>query len=527
MSKTGTLMVRIDKTLEGQLINNAVPVRMRRAAGKPLVGFRSIADMAFRRLNGCVDRDCSGGIRIRMQSVQSFGGAAKALLALFALGAWSSAFSAAPPVTAFLHVNVVPMDREQQLRDQTVIVVGHTIRKIGRDVPVPADACIIDARGKYLSPGLADMHTHSESREDMKVYLANGVTTILNLGGQSSDFVDQRVPLLNRGERPGPHVFLALRIDGTPEYGQLVVKTPQEARAAVRLAKTNGYRFIKVYNNLSADAFGAVVDEAGSQGVGIVGHYVRSISLSRQLQSGHVLVAHLEELMYGLFTPPDDDPLAPPPDTIISKAVETLKTNHAFVVADLATFETIAAQWGRPSVLKSYLARPEAKFVPFEWRLDWLREDYVKKRGSLDRRAAFEARLAKRLSDAGIELLAGTDAPTIPGMFPGYSVHDDLDRLFEAGFTRFQALSTATRSPGEYIAATLHEEPRFGQVKLGYRADLVLTEKNPLNDLGTLRHPDGVMADGNWYSAAELSSMMDQVARDYANAAAFGSTDER
>ncbi len=368
------------------------------------------------------------------------------------------------------------------------------------------------------------MHTHSESREDMKVYLANGVTTVLNLGGESSDFVDQRVPLLNRGERPGPHVYLALRIDGTPEYGQLVVKTPEEARSAVRLAKTNGYEFIKVYNSLSAKAFAAVVGEARSLGLGIAGHYVRAIPLSRQLKPGHVLIAHLEELMYGLFTPPDDDPLAPPPDTVIPKAVEMLKANHSFVIADLATFETIAAQWGRPSVLESYLARPEAKFVPFEWRLDWLREGYIKKSGSLDRRAAFEARLAKRLSDHGIELLAGTDAPTIPGIFPGYSLHDDLDRLVEAGFTRYQSLSTATRTPGEYIATTLHEEPRFGEVKPGYRADLVLTDDSPLDNLDTLRHPGGVMADGNWYSAADLSSMMDQVVRDYANAAAFGST---
>jgi hypothetical protein len=476
-------------------------------------GSDPLQTLAFGRLNGRVDGHRRGGIRMPMRSVQS-------LLAVFALAACSPAFAA--PVTAFLHVNVVPMDREQVLLDQTVVVTGHTISKIGRDLPVPPGARVLDGRGEYLSPGLADMHTHSESREDMKVYLANGVTTVLNLGGASSDFVDQRVPLLNRAERPGPHVYLALRIDGTPEYGQLVVKTPEEARAAVQLAKANGYQFIKVYNNLSAEAFGAVVDEGRSGGLGIVGHYVRSIPLSRQLQSGHVLMAHLEELMYGLFTPPDEDPLAPPPETVISKAVDILKANHAFVVADLATFETIAAQWGRPSVLNSYLARPEAKFVPLGWRLDWLREDYIKKSGSLERRTAFEARLAKRLSDAGIGLLAGTDAPTIPGMVPGYSLHDAVERLFDAGLTRFQALSTATRIPGEYIATTLHEGQRFGEVKPGYRADLVLTKSSPLNDLGTLRYPEGVMANGKWYSAADLSLMMDQVADDYANAAAFG-----
>ena len=447
-------------------------------------------------------------------------------LAMAALAGSGLASAASSPVIAFVHVNVVSMDREQVLRDQTVLVADGLISGIGRDFPVPAGAHVIDASGEFLSPGLADMHTHSESREDMKVYLANGVTTVLNLGGARSDFVDQRVPLLNRGERPGPHVYLALRIDGTPKYGQLVAKTPDEARSVVQLAKTNGYRFIKVYNNLSAEAFATVADEARRDGLGIAGHYVRSVTLAQQLQFGHVLVAHLEELMYGLFNPPENDPLAAPSDSVIPEAVRILKANHGFVVADLGTFETIAAQWGRPDVARRYFAQPEATFVPYEWRLDWQRQDYVSKSGSLDRRASFEARLAKRLNDAGVPLLAGTDAPTIPGIYPGFSLHDDLDRLVAAGLTRFQALSTATRVPGEFIEATIHDQPKFGELKPGYRADLVLTDRNPLDDLSVLRHPEGVMAAGNWYSAHDLGAMLNQVAADYARAAAMGSANK-
>ena len=446
---------------------------------------------------------------------------AKSLLPLLSLVNSAPTIAAQTPI-AFVHVNVVPMDRERVLPDQTVVVEGSKITSIGRDVTFPAGAHVIDGRGKFLSPGLADMHTHSQSREDMKVYLANGVTTVLNLGGASSDFVDQLVPLLNRGERPGPHVYLALRIDGTPEYGQLVVKTPEEARAVVRLAKTNGYQFIKVYNNLSARSFAAVADESRRDGLGIAGHYVRSITLAQELQPRHVLIAHLEELMYGLFTPSDQDPLAPPPESAISKAVRLLKAHQGFVVADLGTFETIAAQWGHPDVAASYFARPEAKFVPFEWRLDWRREDYISKSGSLDRRASFEARIAKALSDSGIPLLAGTDAPTIPGIYPGFSLHDDLDRLVAAGLTRFQALSAATRAPGAFIQATTHDESKFGEIKAGYRADFVLSDANPLDDLVTLRKPEGVMAAGKWYSSADLSILMDQVAVDYSRAATMG-----
>lgn len=445
---------------------------------------------------------------------------ARALALFAALAVSSVCLAASPDVTAFVHVNVVPMDRERVLADQTVLVENGVISAVGRNVKIPSGARIIDGRGKFLSPGLADMHTHSESREDMKVYLANGVTTVLNLGGASSDFVDQRLPLLNRGERPGPHVYVALRVDGTPQYGQLVVTNADEAPSVVGLAKTNGYRFIKVYNKLSPEVFAALSDEALKQGLGLAGHWVRAIPIEQQLSPGNVLVAHLEELMYSLFTPPDDNPLAPPSDDVIPKAVAILKANHGFVIADLVTFDTIAEQWGRPDILNGYFTEPESRFVPFDWR----RGGYESKKGSLDQRAAFLGRLAKALADEGVPLVAGTDAPTIPGVVPGFSSHENLERLTAVGLTHYQALSTATRIPGEYITQSIGDTPQFGIVQRGYRADLILSAKNPLDDLATLRRPDGVMASGRWYSGADLKVLLDQVSADYAAAAKVAST---
>ena len=437
-------------------------------------------------------------------------------IALAASLAFSSlCFAADPQVTAFVHVNVVPMDRERVLADQTVLVDKGVITAVGRDVRVRKDARVIDGRGKFLSPGLADMHSHSDTREDMKVYLAKGVTTLLNLGGASSDFIDQLMPLLNRGERPGPHVYAALRIDGTPQYGQLIVKTPKEARWAVRLAKTNGYRFMKLYNNLSPAAFAATADEARKQGLGLAGHHLEAVPLGTEIGGGQFLVAHLEELIYALFKSPDDDPLAAPPESTIREAVALLQAKHAFVVADLFTFQSIAEQWGRPDVVARYFAEPEAKYVPYEWRLSWRRDDYVTRKGSLSPRAVFLARLAKALEDAGIPLVTGTDAPTIPGVVPGFSLHDELDRLVAAGFNPFQALSAATRTPGEFISRTIHDSPRFGEVASGYRADLILSDSNPLEDLQTLRTPAGVMSHGRWYDRDELHSLLDSVASDY------------
>jgi hypothetical protein len=440
---------------------------------------------------------------------------ARAVVLAASLAFSSLCFAAEPEVTAFVHVGVLPMDRDRVLADQTVVIDKGVITALGRNVRVPKGARVIDGSGKFLSPGLADMHSHSDTREDMKVYLANGVTTLLNLGGASSDFVDQLMPLLNRGERPGPHVYAALRIDGTPQYGQFVVKTPEEARWAVRLAKTNGYRFMKLYNNLSPAAFTAVADEARKQGLGLAGHRLEGVPLGTEIGGGQFLVAHLEDLIYALFKSPDDDPLAAPPDSAIREAVALLKAKHAFVVADLFTFQSIAEQWGRPNVVARYFAAPEAKYVPYEWRLSWRRDDYVTRKGSLDRRAVFLARLAKALQDAGVPLVTGTDAPTIPGVVPGFSLHDDLDRLVAAGLTRFQALSAATRTPGEFISRTIHDSPPFGQVAPGYRADLILSDANPLHDLRTLRTPAGVMSHGHWYDRAALHGLFDSVASDY------------
>jgi hypothetical protein len=189
--------------------------------------------------------------------------------------------------TAFLHVNVVPMDRERVLLDQTVIVEGERIAAMGRGLPVPPHAQVIDGgRTTYLSPGLADMHTHSETRSDLAAYLANGVTTVLHLGGARASFVDTLVPAVNQGAVPGPHVYSSFKVDGSPAYNGFVIKTPAEARAIVGLARTNGYDFIKVYVGLSPDAFSALAEEGRRLGMPLIGHGVYAVRLERQLVLG-------------------------------------------------------------------------------------------------------------------------------------------------------------------------------------------------------------------------------------------------
>jgi hypothetical protein len=422
--------------------------------------------------------------------------------------------AAAADITAFVAVTVVPMDSERVLRDQNVLVANGQIVALGHSLPVPKGARVV--RGGYLSPGLADMHTHSDSREDLKVYLANGVTSMLNMGGASSGFMDRIRPDVNDGRIPGPHVYAGFMLDGSPQYNNFFVTAPEDARAVVRLAKQNGYDFIKVYNNLSPECFQALIEEGKLQHVPVIGHGVSAVGLKRQLEAGQVMVAHTEEFLYTVFYDPAHIPEEGAPSlTQIPGVIDFVARQKAFVTADLNTYATIARQWGKAGAGAAFLKMPEARYLGPRERIIWARESYATRPGSIDAKLAFLKRFTLALSDAGVPLIAGTDAPSIAGLVPGFSLHHDLSSLEEAGLSRYQVLASATRTAGEFIRRSLPDAEPFGTVTAGSRADLILSAGNPLEDLSTLRKPLGVMAKGKWYSATELQELLDSVATLY------------
>lgn len=435
--------------------------------------------------------------------------AALLFAALAPVAAWAQS-------TAFVHVNVVPMDSERVLRDQTVLVRDGRIEAVGATLQAPAGYQVIDGRGTaWLSPGLADMHTHSETRNDLALYLANGVTTLLNMGGARANLVDSIVSAVARGSLPGPHVYASLMVDGTPDYNGLQVKTPAQARAVVDLAAANGYDFIKVYVGLAPDVFSALAEAGRAQSLPLVGHGVTAVRLERQLAQGQVLVAHLEEFFYTYFTPAGAQETDVPPDEArIPEAVALVKRYGAAVIADVVTYQALAGQMGHPERLRAILAEPQTAYVAPADVQAWRRSGYGAKSARLEAKLAFLRKLAKALADVGVELLSGTDAPTIPGVAPGYSLHDNLVELERSQLSRYQALVTATRAPGAFIART-KGGAAFGQIVTGYRADLVLTEHNPLEGLATLRAPLGVMAEGRWRDRQSLAALMEGVRASY------------
>ncbi|HEY3646184.1 MAG TPA: amidohydrolase, partial [Gammaproteobacteria bacterium] len=275
--------------------------------------------------------------------------------------------------------------------------------------------------------------------------------------------------------------------------------------------------------NLTPECFQALVEEGRRLHVQVIGHGVTQVGLERQLALGQVMVAHAEEFLYTVFSRPADVPGRPdsaPSVDEIPRVVGFVLRDKAFVTADLNTYGTIARQWGKPAVYQAMFESPEYKYLSPRERVEWRKAGYMKRSGDLSAKLAFLGTFTRKLVEAGVPLITGTDAPTIPGLVPGFSLHDDLQVLEDAGLSRYQVLSAATRVPGEFIDQYVPGAAYFGTVTVGSRADLILSSGDPLADLSMLRKPLGVMAAGKWYAAADLQAMLDHVAAEYAASAA-------
>src|SRR5690606_36770508 len=176
--------------------------------------------------------------------------------------------------------------------------------------------------------------------------------------------------------------------------------------------------------------------------------------------------------------------------------------------------------WGRPEVVESFLRSPESRYLPPQMRVSWPRQGYSRRDGSLDARLQFLHRFTKAMDEAGVPLLSGTDAPSIPGLVTGFALHRNLAALVEAGLTPHAALATATRTPGEFLRRHRPELPLSGVVSGGARADLLLVATDPLRDLATLTSPLGVIADGRWYPRDDVEARKADIRAAYAAAAA-------
>jgi hypothetical protein len=394
-------------------------------------------------------------------------------------------------LVAFVGVHVISMASPQVTRDQTVIVRNGVVAIVGpaAQTSVPAGARRIDARGRYLMPGLADFHVHAVERNDLSLYLAWGVTTIAHMGGRCCDMLRWR-DSIRAGDMPGPEIYAGMFANGPQNLGgPMTAATVEAARNLVIDAERRRYDFVKVYNSLTEEQYEVVMREAKARGLPVIGHAVRSIGLERGFASGQIAVAHAEEYIYSELRGRRDS-------ASLAWAVDFTRGHDATVIPNLSAFDVITRQWGKPAVVDSFFAMPEARQLTEYWSGVWRSRDYVRRQGSIDA-LPFLKQLALAMQRGGVRILLGTDSPSIPGMFAGASIHEELRLLVEAGLTPYEALVAGTRAAGEFAQKHFKATPA-GVVAPGYRADLVLLAANPLDDVRNARTPLGVMARSYW-----------------------------
>ena len=434
------------------------------------------------------------------------------------------------PTLAIVGVSVVTMAEGQRLLpDQTVIVRQGRIAALGpRDqTAVPADADRVEAAGLYLMPALADMHAHLEHFDDpayLQLFLTYGVTFVRSMDGRPRILEWKRGAATRNLLSPLIHTAGPV-LDGNPpaRADNLALGDADEAWQAVNEQADAGYDFIKIYANLSPEVYRAIIAAAQARRLPVAGHIPRAVELEAVIDDGVASIEHLGDFA-GILRTRDAEPSEQARGLERRLAFDVDQTRMATLASDLGRGRTWIVPTAiqsdrviaRPDVVERWLADPtvaavDQGMVEFYWRASVLRAGErldeqgwsLVARGRPNRLAAIRA-----FHRAGVNLLVGTDTPQ-PFVVPGISVHEELTNFVEAGLSTEQALAAATREAARFVG----QEEVWGTVEPGKRADLLLLEADPLNDIAATRRIVGLVAQGRWMPAARLSEIRTAVER--------------
>lgn len=441
-----------------------------------------------------------------------------------------------PTTTAFVNVNVIPLDRPGLVAGQTVVVRGDRIVSMAPTAraQVPAGATRIDGTGKYLMPGLAEMHAHvvggnnpnheSLNRDIMFLYIANGITSIRAMLGAPN-----QIPLreqLRRAEILGPTMYVS-----APSLNGNSAPNPDSGAKLVRAHKAAGYDFLKIHPGLTRETYDAIARTAKEVGITWAGHVPAAVGLRHALASGQSGVDHLDGMLE-----------AATPDSVFVRLQggQPVAVNVASV--DAARFPAIANEikaagsWQVPTMLvwenlytqaetgEQMAARSEMKYAARQQVANYVTGKNNQITGQRNqgvtpeiaaRYLALRRQALKALADAGAPLLMGTDSPQM-FMVPGFSLHRELGIIVAAGLTPQQIYESGAKNVARYVAEVLKQDGRFGMVAVGNRADLVLLDANPLESVENLTKRAGVMVKGRWVSSAEIEKGLADLAAKYA-----------
>lgn len=448
----------------------------------------------------------------------------------------TAASSKDPGLYAIEGVNVIPMTSETVLLDRTVVVKDGRVFNICTRKPgcTPKDAEVILAEGKFLIPGLADMHTHIDTEDDFKdipdpkakedrvidqflrQYLTFGVTTIREAAGKR-DILKVREEI-KAGKRAGPRLFTSyLQMDGDPKLhsGSTAFTSASAAADFVRETRAAGYDMVKVYSTLKPEIFSAIMTTAKDVGIPVMGHVPVQVDVEDAIKAGMRSLEHFSgydvacakgEKQIGLDLSEVYQGWAYcTPEKIKTLAEMTARYKNVWVVPTLLVVEHVKTDYHRyaddETVANAFTPAPYRLFYDYYYGI-FPAIARAGLSGTRDTRLA----LVREFHKAGVPLLVGTDTRDA-----GYNVQQELSLFVEAGLKPYDALYAATAEPARYFEA----EGKFGTIVAGASADLVLLAANPLEDITNVRKISGVMVRGEWWSKKRLEDERQALSQAY------------
>jgi imidazolonepropionase-like amidohydrolase len=438
----------------------------------------------------------------------------KLLVALALLAAVAS-LSAQPSSLAFVNVSVIPMDRETVLAAHTVVVRGDRIVERGpsSSVKPPAGATVVDGAGKFLMPGLAEMHGHLTGGNDalneriLLLSVARGITTVRGMLGHPSHLVlRERV---RKGELLGPTIYTS-----GPSLNGNTVPDAATAEKLVAEQKAAGYDFLKIHPGIARGPFDALAATAQKLGIGVAGHVPIDVGVHRALEARYRSIDHLDGYVEALLE--DGAPVDPKQPGFFgyafldhldeSRIPALVKETKAAGVWNVPTQSLIPAFMG-PEPTEAMLARPEMAYVPKQMRDNWAATRAKVMEGvtsaKLQQFIAVRARLIKALDDADAGVLVGADTPQVMQV-PGWATHGELKALVASGLSPYRALRAGTVNVARFFGTTA----TTGSVAVGKEASLILVDANPLSDVANAGRISGVVVRGRWLPKADIDAKL-------------------
>lgn len=407
------------------------------------------------------------------------------------------------PTLAITDVSVLTMvPGEAALLHRTVLVADGRIQRIGpaTSTAVPPGSQVVDGRGKFLLPGLADMHVHLSASAEFPMFLGNGVLTVRDLNGSPETLAWRDSTA--RGLLVGPRLLVSgpMLADSVPWRNKVTPHTADEAIAAVKAQKAAGYDQIKIYDGITLAVFRAAIATARSEGMRSTGHIPLSVGFDSILTSGMEGLEHLDKIVFQAFGHSFDTLKLP-------DVVARIRASGMWITPTLESMVQLAKIGsGR---YDSLMARPEAMASPAATRDFWTSVT-VRIKGNravpaglrYGAWADFQLRLAGALARAGVPMMAGSDLPNAV-LVPGYSLLRELDVMVEAGIPRRQVLEAATSAPAQFM----RQGSKWGTVVVGRDANLLLVDGDPLQSFNVFANPAGVVLRGNYIERPALAAM--------------------